>query len=115
MGGGNEGWVRVCAREQEGERGAREVRGGQMVMKNIVSWERVRQRQEKGSERARNIARVEQREGCMLRLMDGWCMGSTEKVERNKRKGRKKKPVNLCLVNLSILPAGSLSPAAETI
>ncbi len=42
-------------------------------------------------------------------------MGSTEKVERNKRKGRKKKPVNLCLVNLSILPAGGLSPAAETI
>lgn len=26
----------------------------------------------------------------MLRLMDGWCMGSREKVERNKRKGRKK-------------------------
>lgn len=26
----------------------------------------------------------------MLRLMDGWCMGSGEKVERNKRKGRKK-------------------------
>lgn len=53
--------------------------------------------------------------GCMLRLMDGLCMGSTEKVERNKGKRRKKKPVNLCLVNLSILPAGGLSPAAETI
>lgn len=51
----------------------------------------------------------------MLMLMDGWCIGSREKVERNKRKGRKKKPVNLCLVNLSILPAGSLSAAAETI
>lgn len=83
-------------------------------MKNIVSLERVGQRQEKGSDRERE-ARVEQREGCMLRLMDGWCMGSREKVERNKRKGRKKKPVNLCLVNLSILPAGSLSAAAETI
>lgn len=52
----------------------------------------------------------------MLRMMDGWCMESTEKVERNKRKGGgKKKPVNLCLVNLSIPPAGALSPAAETI
>lgn len=60
-------------------------------------------------------ASVEQREGCMLRMMDGWCMGSREKAEWNKRKGRKKKPVNLCLVNLSILPAGSLSAAAETI
>lgn len=48
--------------------------------------------------------------------VDGWMVHeSTEKVERNKRKGRKKKPVNLCLVNLSILPAGSLSPAAQTI
>lgn len=35
-------------------------------------------------------AREEQREGCMLRLMDGWCIRSGEKVERNKRKGRKK-------------------------
>lgn len=102
--GGVGGWRAGKVRE-------REARGGQMVMKNIVSLERVRQRQEKGSDRTR----VEQREGCMLRLMDGWCMGSREKVERNKRKGRKKKPVNLCLVNLSILPAGSLSAAAETI
>lgn len=52
MGGGKEGWTGGCVREQEGVRGAREVRGGQMVMKNIVSWERVRQRRrEKGSER----------------------------------------------------------------
>lgn len=50
----------------------------------------------------------------MLRLMDG-ASKVERKVERNKRKGRKKKPVNLCLVNLSILPAGSLSAAAETI
>ena len=68
MGGGKEGWM-GCVREQEGGRGVTEVRGGQMGMKNIVSWERVRQRQGKGSER--NIVRVEQREGCMLRLMDG--------------------------------------------
>lgn len=68
----------ACAREQDGKRGARGVRGGQMVMINIVSWERVTQKEEKGNGRDRNIARVEQREGCMLRLMDGWCM----KVQR---------------------------------
>lgn len=61
----------------------------------------------------RNIARTE---GGMYVEVDGWMVHeSTGKVERNKRKGRKKKPVNLCLVNLSILPAGSLSPAAQTI
>lgn len=71
MGGGKKSWM-GCVRAQAGERGTSEVRGGQMVMKNIVSWEGVRQRREKGGKRGeRNIARVEQREGCMLRLMDG--------------------------------------------
>lgn len=114
MGGGNEGWMRGCAREREGrtgcERGERRTDGNEKYSKLGKSQTKTGER-----ERAENIARVGQREGCMLRLMDGWRMGSTEKVERNKRKGRKKKPVNLCLVNLSILPAGSLSPAAETI
>lgn len=61
-----------------------------------------------------------EREGCAVRLMDGWRTESTGKVERNKRKGggggrEKEKPVNLCLVNLSIPAAGALSPAAATI
>ena len=61
-----------CVREQVGERGTREVRGGQIVMKNIVSWEEVRQRREKGGKSGeRNAARAEQREGCMLWLLDG--------------------------------------------
>ena len=50
----------------------------------------------------------------MLRLMDGWFMGSTEKVEWNEKRGRRKKPVNLCLVNLSILSAGGLSPTIRS-
>lgn len=54
--GGVGGWRAGKVRE-------REARGGQMVMKNIVSLERVRQRQEKGSDRT---------EGGMHVEVDGW-------------------------------------------
>ena len=54
----------TCAREHEGERDAREVRGGQMVMKNIVSWKGVGQRREKHSKG--------RTEGGMYVEVDGW-------------------------------------------
>jgi len=62
----------VCVREQEGGRGAREVRGGQMVMKNIVSWEGVRQRREKGGRERREKYSKGRTEGGMYVEVDGW-------------------------------------------
>lgn len=54
----------VCGRDARERCG-----GGQMVMKNIVSLERVRQRQEKGSERMGSKGRTE---GGMYVEVDGW-------------------------------------------
>lgn len=43
---------------------------------------------ERGEERRRmERGREVERDGCTVRLMDGWRTESTEKVERNKRKG----------------------------
>lgn len=47
-----------------------------MVMKNIVSLGRVRQRQKKGSERTGSKGRTE---GGMYVEVDGWCIESGEK------------------------------------
>lgn len=82
-----------------------------MPMKNIVSGQGVGRRREV---RVKHIKG--RQEGGIYGDVDGWIVhGSAEKVEQNKREEKKKKPVNLCLVNLPILAAGSLSPATETI
>lgn len=66
MGGGGNGGVGGW---RAGKVREREARGAQMVMKNIVSLERVRQRQEKGSDRTRSKSRTE---GGMHVEVDGW-------------------------------------------
>ena len=67
--GGKEVWM-GCLGESRGENGVpREVRGGQTVRKNIVSWEGVGERWEKGSTRGERTRRTE---GGMYVEVDGW-------------------------------------------
>lgn len=97
----------------EDRMGEKKVTREKMAMKNAISGRRIGRGWKKGSKSERYQRQTRGRD-----LRWCWWMDSAWKCRESRaeeKKEKKKKPVNLCLVNVPVLAAGSLSPAAETI
>lgn len=101
----------MCGREQG--RGEGRTDGNDKYSKLRRSGTKTREGERERREKRGNCRTG----GGMCVEVDGWMKHGKYRESRAgiKERAEKKKPVNLCLVNPSIHPAGGLSPAAETI